>query len=250
MAFKSPKTWLIMGLLCCNTAMADEVRVAVAANFVSPMQKIADQFQQTTGHHVIISSGSTGKFYAQIKNGAPFDVLLSANTETPERLEREGDAVSGSRFTYAIGKLVLWSPQTSFVDKAGQVLATGRFDHIAIANPKVAPYGMAAQQTMQKLNLWWNLQSKLVQGENIAQTQQFISTGNAELGFVALSQIQVDGRTSGSYWLVPQHFYSPLVQQAVLLNKGQNNVAAKALMTFLRSSARRVISSHGYSLPN
>ena len=249
MAFKS-LTLLIMGLSCIHTAMAEDVQIAVAANFAGPMQKIARQFQQATGYRAILSFGSTGKFYTQIKNGAPFDVLLSADTATPERLERENEAVSGSRDTYAIGKLVLWSPQSNFVDKMGQALITGRYDHIAIANPKVAPYGMAAQQTMQKLNLWWNLQSKLVQGENIGQTHQFIETGNAELGFVALSQIQGDGKMSGSYWLVPQKLYRPLAQQAVLLSKARDNAAAKAFLSFLKSTRTRdVIKSYGYDLP-
>ena len=249
MTFK-PFALFIMGLSGIHTAMAENVQIAVAANFAVPMQKIANQFQQATGHRAILSSGSTGKFYTQIKNGAPFDVFLSADTATPERLERENETVSGSRYTYAIGKLVLWSPQSNFVDKMGQALITGRYDHIAIANPKVAPYGMAAQHTMQKLNLWFNLQSKLVQGENIGQTHQFVETGNAELGFVALSQIQSDGKISGSYWLVPQKLYSSLEQQAVLLNKARDNAAAKAFMSFLKStSTRNVIKSYGYDLP-
>ena len=241
----------IIGLSCINAAMAENTQIAVATNFAIPMQKIASQFQLETGHRVIISSGSTGKFYTQIKNGAPFDVFLSADATTAERLEREHEIVSGSRYTYAIGKLALWSPQANFVDQKGQALITGRYDHIAIANPKAAPYGMAAQQTMQKLNLWWNLQSKLVQGENIGQTHQFVKTGNVELGFVALSQIQVAGKISGSYWLVPQHFYNPLIQQAVLLNTGQNNPAAKAFMAFLKSTnIQNVIKSYGYGIAN
>lgn len=248
MTFK-PLVLLIIGLSCAHAATAADVQVAVAANFAIPMKKIANQFQLATGHRAILSSGSTGKLYTQIKNGAPFDVLLSADGATPERLEQEGETVKGSRYVYAIGKLILWSPQPHFVDKMGQTLITGRYDHIAIANPKVAPYGLAAQHTMQRLNLWWNLQSKLVQGENIGQTHQFVKTGNAELGFVALSQVQEDGTTSGSFWLVPQRFYTPLEQQAVLLNKGQDNVAAQALLLFLKSSrAQAVIKSYGYDL--
>ena len=170
---KVKKHGVIIGaaiLICTTYAQADDVNIAVAANFVAPMQDIAHQFRQKTGHRLIISSGATGKFYAQIKNGAPFAVLLAADSATPERLEREGEAVAGSRFTYAIGRLALWSPQVKYVDAKGQILKTGTFRHLAMASPKVAPYGLAAQQVMQRLGVWQQLQPRIVQGENIAQT--------------------------------------------------------------------------------
>ncbi|RZU38371.1 molybdate transport system substrate-binding protein [Fluviicoccus keumensis] len=238
-------------VLTCTalTARAAEVQVAVAANFAGPMQKIAAAFQADTGHTAVLSSGATGKFYAQISNGAPFAVFLSADDSTPARLEQEGQAVKGSRFTYAIGKLVLWSPQAGMVDERGEVLKLGRFAHLALANPKTAPYGLAAQQTLTALKLWEPLSPKLVTGENIAQAFQFVSTGNAELGFVALSQVWQDGKISGSSWLVPPSLYEPLRQDAVLLNPGKDNAAARALLDYLKGDkAKAIIRASGYTL--
>jgi molybdate transport system substrate-binding protein len=228
---------------------AAEVTVAVAANFVEPMKSIAADFEKTTGHKVTISGGSTGKFYAQIKNGAPFDILLAADTATPERLGKESDAVADSSFTYAVGKLVLWSAKPGFVDKNGKILKTKRFKHIAIASPKLAPYGAAAMETLNKLGLQDALQAKIVQGENIAQTHQFIDSGNAELGFVALSQVYKDGRVQkGSAWIVPSDLYNPIQQDAIILNAGKNNPAATELMNHLKSeAARKIIKSYGYA---
>lgn len=231
------------------TARAAEVQVAVAANFAAPMQKIAAAFQADTGHTAVLSSGATGKFYAQISHGAPFAVFLSADDSTPARLEQEGQAVPGSRFTYAIGQLVLWSPQPGMVDARGEVLRQGRFTHLALANPKTAPYGLAAQQTLTALKLWETLTPKRVTGENIAQAFQFVSTGNAELGFVALSQVWQDGQIRGSSWRVPPSLYEPLRQDAVLLNPGKDNAAARALLDYLKSDkAKAIIRASGYTL--
>lgn len=231
-------------------AQAAEVSVAVAANFTAPMQKIAQVFEQDTGHKAVLSFGATGAFYAQIKNGAPFEVLLAADDETPARIEREGLGVAGSRFTYATGKLVLWSKQPALVDDEGAILRTGKFERIAVANPKLAPYGAAAIETMTKMGVLADVQPKIVQGDNIAQTYQFIATENAQLGFVALSQVISDGRISqGSAWIVPENLHAPIRQDAVLLTTGKDNPAAAALLSFLKSEkARAVIRSYGYEL--
>ncbi|MGZ5182722.1 MAG: molybdate ABC transporter substrate-binding protein [Ramlibacter sp.] len=227
-----------------------EVQVAVAANFAGPMQQIAEAFARDTGHKAVLATGATGKFYAQIAHGAPFDVLLAADEETPARLEQEKLAVPGSRFTYATGQLVLWSAKEGVVDGAGRVLQGGNFAHLAIANPKTAPYGAAAVETLAKLKLYDRLQPKLVQGENISQAHQFVATGSAELGFVALSQVSRDGKfTSGSGWIVPAFMHRPIRQDAVLLVKGAANPAARALLAYLRSdTARGIIHSFGYAL--
>lgn len=235
--------------LCAAWAHADETQIAVAANFAAPSQKIAAEFEKQTGHKAIIATGSTGKFYAQIVNGAPFDILLAADDETPAKLEKAGQSVVGHRYTYAIGKLVLWSTKSAIIDANADVLKRGGFDHLSIANPKVAPYGAAAVQTMRALGVYDSLQSKLVMGENIAQAHQFVATGNAPLGFVALSQVLKDGKIEGSYWIVPEKLYSPIRQDAVLLNKGKDNKAAAAFLEFLKSkTAKDIILSYGYSL--
>jgi molybdate transport system substrate-binding protein len=236
--------------LASQFCQAAEVSVAVASNFAAPMQKIAAAFEKETGHKALLSVGSTGNFYAQIKNGAPFQVFLSADDETPARLEKEGQGVAGSGFTYAIGKLVLWSKRPGVVDEQGAVLRSTSLDKIALANPKLAPYGAAAIETMTRLGVLQGLQSRFVQGENISQTYQFVASENALLGFVALSQVFVDGRLrEGSAWIVPPAFYTPLRQDAILLAKGKDNPAALALMTFLRSvKAQNIIRSYGYDL--
>ncbi|HPB91883.1 MAG TPA: molybdate ABC transporter substrate-binding protein [Rugosibacter sp.] len=233
-------------------AQADAVSVAVAANFSGPMKRINAEFEKTSGHKVALSFGSTGKFYAQVKAGAPFEVLLAADDETPGKMAQEGLAVKGSRFTYAIGKLVLWSAKEAIVDGNGDILKRGRFEHLAVANPKLAPYGAAGVQTLQALGVYDAIAPKLVQGENIAQTYQFIATGNALLGFIALSQvIGGDGKAkSGSAWIVPEKYYTPIRQDAVLLAKGKDNTAAVELLKFLKTSdAARIIQSYGYGLP-
>jgi molybdate transport system substrate-binding protein len=240
----------LLALMAWGTAQAGDVQVAVAANFTAPMQKIAAEFEKDTGHKAVLAFGATGKFYAQIANGAPFEVLLAADDETPARLEADHLTVPGTRFTYATGKLVLWSAQDGYVDGQGQVLKTGHYAHLAIANPKTAPYGAAAVETLTRLNLYDRVQGKLVQGENVAQTHQFVSTGNAPLGFVALSQVYRDGRfTSGSGWIVPANLHSPIRQDAVILAKGGANPAARALADYLKSNkARDIIRSYGYAL--
>jgi molybdate transport system substrate-binding protein len=241
---------VISVVLFFSAAHGAEVTVAVAANFAAPMQKIAPLFEKDTGHKAVVSLGSTGGFYAQIKNGGPFHVFLSADEETPLKLEKEKLAVSGTRFTYATGKLVLWSKQAGFVDDNGDVLRSGQFKRLAIANPKLAPYGAAALETLHKLELVQGLQTKFVQGENIAQAFQFVNTENAQLGFVALSQVYADGKlSSGSAWIVPSHLHKPIQQDAVLLMAGKNNIAATALLAYLRTEkVKAIIRSHGYDL--
>lgn len=242
---------LLLAALTITTANADEVKVAVASNFTGPMQVISALFERDTGHKPSLAFGSTGKFYAQIVNGAPFEVLLAADDETPARLTNEGVGVSGTNFTYAIGKLVLWSADPKRVDGAGEVLKNGGFRHLAIANPKTAPYGTAAVQTMTSLGVFQTLKPTFVQGENIAQTHQFVATGAAELGFVAYSQVIKDGRVgSGSGWLVPANLHEPIRQDAVLLAKGKDKPAAIALLNYLKGEkAQTVIKSFGYDLP-
>lgn len=245
---------LVSTLLLCVfaslNASADEVQVAVAANFTAPMQKIAADFEKEAGHKVVLMFGATGKFYAQIANGAPFEVFLSADDETPAKLEKEGLAVTGSRFTYATGRLVLWSAKEGYVDDKGEVLKKGDFKHLSIANPKTAPYGAAGIQAMTKLGVLQAIEPKLVQGENISQAYQFILTGNTELGFVALSQVYKDSKlTSGSAWIVPVSLHDPIKQDAVLLTKGAANPAATALLKYLKGDkARAIIKSYGYEL--
>lgn len=241
--------WALMG-----TVHADEVQVAVAANFTAPMQKIAAAFEKETGHKAVLSFGATGKFYAQIRNGAPFGVLLSADDEVPARLVKEGMAVPGSAFTYAIGQLVLWSSQSGVVDAQAAVLhamaSDKRSGKIAVADPKPAPYGAAAMQVMDQRGLTDKLRPHFVTGENIGQTFQFVKTGNAALGFVALSQVMVEGSIStGSAWVVPAHLHDTIRQDAVLLKTAQANPAAKALLQYLRTdAARTVIRAYGYQL--
>lgn len=233
-----------------GAALADEVQVAVAANFSAPIKLIAADFEKDTGHKLVISSGSTGSLYAQIKNGAPFEVFLAADNETPAQLAAEGYTVAGSQFTYAIGKLVLWSAKPDYVDDQGNALKQGEFAHLALANPRTAPYGAAAMETLRKLGIYEHVQAKIVQGANISQTQQFVASGNAELGFVALSQIWKEGKlTSGSAWMIPQDWYTPIRQDAVILSKGQGNAAAASLLKYLKTDqAKARIKAFGYAL--
>jgi molybdate transport system substrate-binding protein len=241
---------LVVGLASGALTFAADVSVAVASNFTAPMQKIAQVFEQDTGHKAVLSFGSTGNFYAQIKNGAPFQILLAAGDTTPARIEKEGLGVANSRFTYATGKLVLWSQQAGLVDDKGDVLRSGKFERLAIANPKLAPYGLAAMETLTRLGLLQSLQPKFVQGENISQTYQFVATENAALGFVALSQVFVDGRIwQGSAWIVPPSMHTPIQQDAVLLLTGRDNPAALALLGYLRGDkAKGIIRSFGYAI--
>ncbi len=240
---------LIVGSLAAS-AQAAEVSVAVASNFTAPMQKIAAAFEQDTGNKAVLAFGSTGKFYAQIRNGAPFQIMLSADDETPARLEREGLGVSGTRFTYAIGRLVLWSRQPGMVDDRGEVLRSARFERIALADPRLSPYGAAAVEVLEGLGLMSALAPKFVQGENIAQTYQFVATGNAALGFVASSQVFSDGKLAqGSAWTVPASLHTPIRQDAVVLSAGKDKAAVSALMAYLRNDkSRAIIRSFGYDI--
>ena len=240
---------LLVAAMFAGAAHAETISVAVASNFTAPMQKIAQEFAKDTGHKAELSFGATGKFYAQINNGAPFGVLLAADDTTPEKIAKEGKGEAATRFTYAIGKLVLWSKDAGYVDDKGEVLKKNDFQHIAIANPKLAPYGLAAEQTLAKLGLLDTIKPKFVQGENIGQTYQFAATGNAPLGFVALSQVMEDSKIkSGSAWIVPAEMHEPIRQDAILLNNAKDNEAAKALMTYLKGDkARAIISAYGYA---
>lgn len=241
---------LMAAALGCPAAQADEVQVAVAANFAAPARKIAAAFEKDTGHKAVLSFGATGKFYAQIRHGAPFAVLLAADDETPARLLRDGLGVAGSSFTYAVGQLVLWSAQPDLVDAQGAVLRGRIQGRLALADPKLAPYGAAALQVMDKLEVSAALHPQWVIGENIAQTYQFVKTGNAALGFVALSQVMVDGQIgAGSAWRVPSDWHAPIRQDAVLLKAGAQQAAAKAFLQHLRKAAsRQTILSYGYQL--
>lgn len=240
--------WLSAALLGLYSQLlvADRLQVAVASNFKPAMEVLAQAFEDATGHDLAVSYGSTGKHYAQILNGAPFELFLAADVEHPRRLEAEGMAFSGSRFTYAMGKLVLWSPQPGLGHDGQRLLEEGKFRFLAIANPKTAPYGRAAEQALRRLGLWDTLQPRIVRGENIGQAFAHVQSGNAELGFVAWSQLA--GRAQqGSTWMVPQDHYEPIEQQAVLL---KDSDAARAFLAFLRSEvAVAVIRAHGYSLP-
>lgn len=240
--------WTFLFVAYATNLRAEEALVAVAANFSAPMQQIAAFFQKDTGHQVRMSFGATGGIYAQIKNGGPFDVFLSADQITPQKLEAEGLGVASTRFNYATGQLVLWSRQDGLVDDKGQVLRSKNIQRIAMANPKLAPYGVAAWETMTALGLLEELKPKMVQGDNIAQTYQFVSTQNAQVGFVALSQVFANGQlTSGSAWIVPPHLYKPIRQDVILLKNGKDNSAAKALLIYLKGEkAKAVMKSYGY----
>ncbi|MBU6143046.1 MAG: molybdate ABC transporter substrate-binding protein [Betaproteobacteria bacterium] len=238
-------------LVWSSAGWASEVRLAVAANFAAPMRSLAQSFEKATGHKVVVALGATGQLYAQIKNGAPFDVLLAADDETPKKLESEGLAVSGSRATYAIGRLVLWSKRDGLIDAKGEFLSTGRFDRIAIANPKLAPYGLAAIEVIEKLGMTQATKPKVVEASNITQAHQFVASGNAEIGFVALAQVAEGGKIkTGSGWIIPESLHSPIQQDLVLLLRGKANPAAQQFIEFLRSeNAKAVIRSYGYTLP-
>ena len=240
----------ISTLLISVAAHAAEVKLAVAGNFAQPMKEIAAEFEKDTSHKINLTQGATGKFYAQITNGAPFEVFLSADDETPTKLVKEGKAVAGTQFTYAIGRLVLWSPDEKLVDQGGGVLKTDKFKFLSIANAKVAPYGRAAVQTMQKLGVLTAIEPRVVQGESITQTHQFVTTGNAQLGFVALSQVWDSGKIkSGSAWIVPEDMHEQLKQDIVLLNPGKDSKAALALVEYLKSDkAKKIIDRYGYKL--
>lgn len=214
------------------------------------MQRIAAAFEQETGHKSVLSFGSSGNLYAQIRHGAPFEILLSADSQTPEKLESEGMGLAGTRFTYAIGTLVLWSKQPGLVDEKGEILRSGKLERLAIANPKLAPYGVAAMQTLAQLGVLSSVQPKLVLGENISQAYQFVASENAALGLVSLSQVMLEGKIAqGSAWIVPAKLHAPIAQDAILLVKGRDNPVATALLRYLRSEkAKAIMRSYGYTL--
>jgi molybdate transport system substrate-binding protein len=231
-------------------AGADEVQVAVAANFSAAAQKIAAQFEKDTGHVVKLSVGATGKFYAQIEAGAPFDVLLAADQATPGKLVAEGKAVPATLHTYAVGKLVLWSADPALVDGNGDVLRSGQWKHLSVADARLAPYGQAARETLASLKLTQALQPRIVTAESIGQALQFVQSGNAELGFVALGQVQPpDGsKPAGSMWIVPANLYSPIRQDAVVIARTQVAKAATQFVDYLASDkAREVVKAYGYA---
>jgi molybdate transport system substrate-binding protein len=232
----------------CDATSTADLNVAVASNFAPTLEVIAARFEDRTGLTVTLSPGSTGKHYAQIVHGAPFDLFLAADADRPQRLEAEGLAVSGSRFTYAIGQLVLWSPDPDVVDELGAVLATGEFRYLALANPDLAPYGSAAREVLAALGLWSALESRMVRGENVTQAFQFVRSGNAQLGFVALSQLRQGGSEfGGSRWRIPRALYRPIDQQAVLLRESS---AGRAFLAFMRSEeALQLITEYGYLRP-
>ena len=233
-----------------QSSFAATTLVAVATNFSKPMTEIVAGFEKATGHSANLSFGSTGKFVSQMENGSPFEILLAADEKGPEKLIKDGFAVSGSQFIYAVGKLVLWSATPGYVDAQGKILSAGGFKHLALADPKLAPYGVAAIEVLNGLKLQDKLQALIVQGESIAQAYQFVSTGNAELGFVSLSQVYDNGKvSSGSAWILPEELHAPIKQTAVLLKNGAQNPAATALLTYLKSApALEIIKKYGYDL--
>lgn len=238
-------------LFHASSAFAEEVRVAVASNFLLPLKELAREFEKSTRDKVIIISGSTGKLFAQIKQGAPFDVFLAADSARPEILEKENLGVRGSRFTYAVGRLALWSVgYKKSALKNLQVLKGQSFRYLAIANPKTAPYGKATEQVLRKEGFWGQLQTKLVRGENISQTLQFVFSRNADLGFVSLSQLKGNQvKLKGNFWVIPEDWHDPIRQQAILLKRAQNNKAALEFLHFLENKrAQKIIESYGYSL--
>lgn len=241
---------IAVAVIASSVASAESINVAVASNFTHPVKEIAKQFEQATQNKVELSFGSSGKFYAQIVNGAPYEVFLSADQAKPEALIKEGMAVANTRFTYALGELALWSADPEKVDAFGKVLDKGEFHRLALANPKLAPYGLAALQTLETLELTDKTRTKWVKGVNIAQTYQYIDSANADLGFVALSQITENNKiTHGSVWIVPDEFYLPIRQDAVLVKGAERNATAQAFLDYLKSDeAQKIIQSYGYKI--
>lgn len=242
--------WLMVTAAVSGHALAGQVQVAVAANFTAPLQAIAAEFERDSGQRVVASFGATGQLYAQIRNGAPFEVFFSADEHSVTKLDSEGLGVSGSRFTYAVGSLVLWSANAGYLDGSDAPLRANQFRHLAIANPKAAPYGSAAYEVLEKLGLSAAVQGKLVEGQSITQTHQFIASGNAELGFVALSQVYKDGQLrSGSAWQVPAALHTPIKQDALILKTGEHNPVAAAFVAYVKGAkAAAIIHAYGYRL--
>jgi len=242
---------VILFSLVSAPVYSGEINVAVASNFAAPMERIVALFQKESGYTVKISLGSSGKLYSQIKSGSPFDLLLSADETIPKRLIQDGQAIGSSRFVYALGKMVLWSPQPGFVDVRGAVLNKGNFTKLAIADPKFSPYGLAAKETLEKLVMWNAMQEKLIKGENVTQTYQLAASENADLAFISLSQVMRDGKIAdGSWWLVPSEMHNPIRQSAVMLAGAKDKIAAQAFLDFLKSNkAIAIIRNFGYELP-
>ena len=239
--------WLATPAAAAPTAR-EEALVAVASNFAEPAAELAKLFEAETTYTVTLTPGATGKHYTQIVNGAPFDLFLSADDERTAQLEKDGKVLPGTRFVYAVGRLALWSPKPGFVDPEGKILQTDSYTRLAIASPDLAPYGAAARQVLVKLGAWEKAEKRLVFGTNIAQAYQFVESGNAEMGFVAWSQLKrLPPDKRGSFWLVPAGMHDPIRQEAVLL---RDTPPARAFLTFLRTPrARLLIASHGYDLP-
>ena len=239
---------MAFALFACGGPRTEEFQVAVASNFKEAMVALEERFEERTGHRATLIFGSTGKLYAQIKNGAPFAVFFAADAERPRQLEKEELALAGSRFTYAIGRLALWSPRPGYVDDSGAVLAAGGYRYLAIANPELAPYGKAAQDVLQSLGLWERLRGRMVRGENVGQAFQFVQSRNAELGFVALAQVRSAGQTvGGSLWVPSRELYAPIEQQAVLLSE---NRKARAFLEFVRGAeGAEIVRGFGYGTP-
>jgi molybdate transport system substrate-binding protein len=235
-----------------GVALSDKVHVAVAANFADCLEEIGTAFKESTGHELVISRGSTGKHFAQISAGAPFDVFFAADSERPALLEAEGLTAPGSRFTYAIGGLLLWMPrgEPDKTQSVVEVLKFAEYRHLAIANPRLAPYGLAAKQTLTSLGIWDELEPRLVMGQSVGQTWQFVATGNAQLGLVAQSQMAASENSPGSWWYIDADLHDPIEQQAVLMLSAADNDAAKKLMDFVRGPrARLIIETYGYTVP-
>lgn len=244
-------TMLVLCGLMSSPSHAAEVSVAVASNFAGPMERLAPLFQKESGHTLKVTAGASGKLNAQIRGGVPFDVFLSADEEIPKQLMQDGLAVSGTRFVYAFGRLVLWSGQHDLIDEKASVLNKGNFKMLAIANPRYSPYGVAAKETLTKLTMWNSIQEKLTKGENVTQTYQLVATEKADLAFIALSQVMRDGKvTAGSWWIVPPEMHNPIRQSAVLLSHAKDPLAAKEFLAFLKSEkARGAMRGFGFELP-
>ncbi len=241
-------TGVLLFLLATTTINAEEIQIAVASNFTNAIQTIASDFEKVSGHKVTLVFGATGKHYAQITNGAPFDAFFAADVKRPALLEKKGFGIKGTRFTYAVGRLALWSTKKNFVDDHGKVLLNGEFKKLAIASPRLAPYGKAAEEVIRSLKLEKHLRKKLVYGENISQTFNFVKSEAALLGFVAFSQIKQPGQPfTGSHWEIPQNLYSPIEQQAILL---KDKKGAREFLEYVKSSkAKKIIIGYGYGLP-
>lgn len=241
-----PWCWLLFLFTLSSLTHAEQIRVAVASNFAPVAECLSERFELQSGHKVMLAFGSTGKHYAQIVNGAPFDLFLAADSRRPELLEKEGRIIDGGRTSYAIGRLALWSANSSLVDSNGEVLKQGNFERLAIANPRLAPYGQAAQELLESLGVRESIQNKLVRGENISQTLQFVRSGNAQLGLISVSQLKTL-QPHGSWWLPPQTSYTTIDQQMVLLT---DKPAAKAFWVYIGSQeAQKIITEFGYDLP-